>query len=176
MRNVLLAISKFGLSVGNSVTIQLVDRLGNIYVSPRGFSINQSFTLADSTLSVALEESENILQETHYKLILPSGAEFTFRVPFSEENTPHDMAALMQIGCVDDVLDRYTGVLCDEMLEKLDLYFLGKNPRFSATQRDVVKLYEYYADEVIDTQATIDVTEMIDIYLSQIKIGEDDVR
>jgi len=172
MRRVSLAITKLGLSVDDVVKLQLVDTIGNLMVSSTGYSLDESITLTTDTFEYNLLESEDINQISYYKLTLPNLLEFNFTLPYSFENATHDLLSLLSIGCFAGIVSRDGNDtrLDDEFLEKLNLYFTGENPHFNNTERDLVKLYEYYADEVKDTANTIDVMQMMDEYLATLGV------
>lgn len=170
MRKVALAIAKLGINVGNKITIKLVDSVGKNTTSTFGYTCNQEITVANAIEEIELLENEFIPHLTNYKIILQSGLEFTFTVPYSTENpTPHDLISLLSIGCVYGIIDTNERRLDDKFVEKINLYFTGENPHFTDAQKDVMNLYEYYANEVIDTTYTIDVIQMMDEYLSTLK-------
>jgi len=163
MRKVVLNISKLGLVIGNIVNIKLIDSVGNIYVSPSGYAKDLNITLSADLLEIDLLENELIPYLTNYKITLPNALHFNFKVPLSHKALveSHDLLSLLSLGCVYGIIDQGSNSLDAGFIEKLNLYFTGENPHFSATQKDVVRLYEYYADEVIATNYTIDVIELI---------------
>lgn len=171
MREVTLDIAKLGLIVGDVLKIQLIDSVGNVCIANSGYMLDTPITLSSTTLSVELLESSYINMLSFYKITLPSGLKFKFNVPFSFEGTPHDMLSLLQLGCYEGIIDKANSTLSENFVAKLDLYFSGENPYFTKTELDVVRLYEYYANEVIDTTSTIDIMQMMDEYLATI-IGE----
>lgn len=169
MRKVAFPIAKLNVIIGDKITIKLVDSVGKDAVSTFGYSCNKEITVANAIEEIELLENEFIPFLTNYKLILASELEFTFRVPSSTETTSHDLISLLNIGCVYGIIDIYERRLDDKFVEKLNLYFTGENPHFTPPQKDVVALYEYYANEVINTTYTIDVIQMMDEYLSTLK-------
>lgn len=166
MRKVALTISKLGLIIGDIVNIKLIDSVGRIYVSPAGYQKDENITITSAVLEIDLLENDLIRNITSYKITLPSKVNFTFRVPSSVSLESHDLISLFSIGCVYGVIDTFTHTLDADFVEKLNDYFTGENPHFTAAQKDIVALYEYYANEIIDTTTTIDVIEMMDTYLS----------
>lgn len=167
MRKVVLTISKLGLAIGDIVNIKLVDSVGRVYVSPFGYQKDENITIASSVLEIDLLENDLIPNITSYKITLPNALNFTFRVTSSTGTLEsHDLISLFNIGCVHGVIDTFSHTLDADFVEKLNHYFTGENPHFTAAQKDIVALYEYYANEIIDTTITIDVIEMMDTYLS----------
>jgi hypothetical protein len=167
MRKVVLNIAKLGLVAGNVIKIQLVNSVGAVTISPMGYSFDSSFTLSSALFEVDLLENEAIPTLSSYKITLPNTLSFTFNVPFSYNYTePHDLVSLLNIGCVHGLIDQDTKTLDEDFVSKINLYFTGENPHFSEVQKNIMKLYEYYANEVIDTTYTIDVIELMDAYLS----------
>jgi len=164
MRKVVLNIAKLGLVIGDVISIQLINSIGNITMSPMGY-FNKSFTLSEQIFEVDLLENEAIPTLSSYKITLPNTLSFTFYVP-PPYSTPHDLVSLLTIGCINGIINKETKTLDEDFVKKINLYFTGENPHFSAVQKDVMKLYEYYANEVIDTTYTIDVLQMMDTYLS----------
>lgn len=170
MRKVALKLESLGIAIGDTITVKLVDSVGKDTMSTFGYSCNKVIITANPNEEIELLENEFIPHITNYKLILKSGLEFTFNVPCSAENLhPHDLISLLNIGCVYGIIDSNDRKLDDGFIEKLNLYFTGENPHFTEAQSDVVRLYEYYADNVIHTPYTIDVIWMMDSYLSSLK-------
>jgi|LGOV01.1.fsa_nt_gb hypothetical protein len=166
MRKVSLDISKLGLIVNDVIKLQLINTVGGLLISTSGYFLDKDITLASATFEYDLLQSEDINQISTYKLTLPNALEFTFNLPSDDENQTHDLLSLLRIGC-------YTGIVKDgeldsKFIEKLNLYFTGENPHFSTTEKDLVNLYEYYADEIIDTTSTIDIVRKMDKYLATI--------
>lgn len=168
MREVTLEIAKLGLNVGDVVKLKLIDSVGNACMSSSGYSLDITTTLLSANFSIELLENKYINKITSYQIILPSGIKFNFTVPYSLQNAPHDMLSLLQLGCYEGIIDRANKSLDENFIQKLELHFMGKNPRFTKTELDVVRLYEYYANEVIDTTSTIDIMQMMDAYLATI--------
>jgi len=169
MRNVTLVIEKLGLNVGDTIDITLVNSVGNLLLSNSGYMLDEKITLSSETFEIDILENEHIDSISSYQITLANNLSFTFNVPISKNNIPHDLLSLLRIGCVSEVIDKYTKELDSDFVKKINLYFTGENPYFSDTQKDVIKLYEYYADEIIDTDSTIDVIQMIDNSLAKIK-------
>lgn len=172
MREVTLTISKLGLNVGDVIRLRLIDSVGSACMSSSGYSLDSTVTLSAATFTTELLENSHINKTTTYQIMLPSGVKFNFLVPYSLQNRPHDMLSLLQLGCYEGIIDKENNKLDENFVQKLDLYFMGKNPYFTQTELDVVRLYEYYANEVIETTSTIDIMQMMDEYLATI-IGEE---
>lgn len=171
MREVTLDIAKLGLIVGDVLKIQLIDSVGNACMASTGYKLDTTLTLSTTTLTTELLENSYINMLSFYRITLPSGLKFKFSVPFSLEGTPHDMLSLLQLGCYEGIIDKANGTLTENFVEKLNLYFSGENPHFTKTELDIVRLYEYYANEIYGTPSTIDIMQMMDEYLATI-IGE----
>ncbi|MDT8337590.1 MAG: hypothetical protein RQ763_00180 [Sulfurimonas sp.] len=171
MREVTLDIAKLGLIVTDTLQIQLVNSVGNVCMSSSGYKLDTAIVLSSTTLSIELLENSYINMLTFYRITLPSGIKFKFSVPFGLEGIPHDMLSLLQLGCYEEIIDKDNNTLSSAFVTKLDLYFAGENPHFTKTELDIVRLYEYYANEIIDTTSTIDIMQMMDEYLATI-IGE----
>lgn len=169
MRKIQLSVSKLGMSIGDTFTVRLVDTVGKPLISTIGYSFDSVLTANTEIMEIELLENDLIPGISNYKIILQSGLNFTFKVPLSDNTTPHELMSLLSIGCVYGVIDIDGNRLDDRFLEKLDLFFSGENPNFSAAQHDVVRMYQRYADEVYGTTATIDVMQMMDEYLSTLK-------
>ena len=170
MRTVSFPIAKLGLSIGDTITIKLVDSVGNIYVDASGYTLSEAFTLDSATFEYTLMETDTMLLDAKYKLVLPSGIEFSFKIFKSSETLAHDLISLLHIACYKDVISVIDGEtqLDTKFLRELDLYFLGKSYFFTPTQQSLVNLYEYYADNVYGTSSTVDVVAMMDKHLTQI--------
>jgi len=169
MRDVTLDISSIGLSVGDIISLQLVDSMGNSYNG----SVEESITLQSATFTKSLLENEAIEALTYYKLTLPNGIYYNFQLHLDSESTaPHDLYPLLKFGCIASVFSTETNKLDNDFVKKLDIYFSGREAHFSVRQQDVVTLYEYYADNIINTTSTIDIIRKIDEYLSTLKKGD----
>lgn len=171
MRTVTLDISKFGLIVGDTIKLQLINSVGGICASKSGYTLDATIVLDSTTFEIELLESEYIDMISFYQITLPNTLKFNFTVPSSFENTPHDLLSLLQLACYKGIINIEENKLEESFVEKLDLFFTGENPHFTNTQKDVVNLYIYYADKVIDTTSTIDIMQMMDEYLATL-IGE----
>jgi len=171
MRTVTLDISKLGLVVGDAIKVQLVNSIGKLLLSSSGYMLDSTTITTANIFEISLLENEYIDSISNYKIILPSTISFTFKVPVSQENNPHDLLSLMRIGNTKDIINEDTKSLDSEFVKKLDLYFSGENPHFNKTQKNVVELYSYYADNVLKTTSTIDVMQLMDEYLFAL-VGE----
>jgi len=170
LRDVTLDISLLGLNVGDEITLTLVDSMGNQYTG-NGYTLNENITLDSQLFTKTLLENEAFKARTHYKLTLVSGIYYNFELHLSNSSTnPHDLYSLLTFGCVDSIINKDTKKLDDEFVKKLDIYFSGEYPHFNTQQQDLVTLYEYYANSVINTDYTIDVIRLMDAYLSTIGI------
>lgn len=169
MREVTLTIAKLGLIVGNTIEIKLVNSIGNPLISASGYFLNKKIVLSSEIFEISLLENEHIDTISNYKLTLPNNTSFTFKVPMSNETVPHEMLSLMRIGCVKEIFDEDLNCISLAFQEKLEQFFLGNKNVLTKEQQDIEKLYEYYADSVIDTESTIDVMKMMDNCLSTIR-------
>ena len=169
MRRVTLVIKKLGLVVGDTIDIKLINSVGGLLLSNSGYMLDKEVTLSSELFYFYFLENEHIDSLSSYQITLPSSLIFTFKVPVSNTNIPHDILSLLRLGCTKGIIDTTSKTLDIDFVKKLDIYFTGGNPYFTSTQRDVVALYDYYADEVIDTNSTIDVMQMMDEYLATIK-------
>lgn len=173
MREVTLTIAKLGLIVGNVIKIQLINSIGNPCMLSSGYSLNTDITLSSEILTLELLENEHNNNDIAiYQIILPTAIKFNFSVPYSFENTPHDLLSLLQLGCYENIINKYDNKLDDKFVQKLENYFIGENPHFTKTELNIVRLYEYYANEVIDTTSTIDILKMMDAYIATITGAE----
>lgn len=170
MREVTLTISKLGLHVGDVIKLKLIDSVGNACMSSSGYSLDSTVTLSTAIFTTELLENSYINKKSTYQIMLPSGVKFNFSVPYSLQNRPHDMLSLLQLGCYEGIINRANNSLDENFIQKLDLYFSGENPHFTQTELDVVRLYEYYADEIVETVSTIDIMQMMDEYLATIGV------
>ncbi len=164
MRTVYAKLDSLGLSAGDEVTIHLCNSVG--------ISVNALFSLPsivvcdDSLFRVSLLENKKIQFESYYKLTLPSELHFTFRVPVSFENRPHELTSLMKMGCHSQTVTQEG--LHPDFIEKLDFYFIGKESHFTNAQQDLVDMYIFYANSVVDDDiGTIDIVQKMDEYLAQ---------
>jgi len=174
LRDVTIDISLIGLNVGDEITLMLVDSMGNQYVrASDGYTVNENIILNSSLFKKTLLENEALEALTHYKITLTSGIYYNFELHLSDSSTAsHDIYPLISFGCIDSIINKYTQKLDNDFVKKLDVYFSGGEAHFNVQQQDVVTLYEYYADNVIGTDYTIDVIRLMDEYLSTIKKGD----
>jgi hypothetical protein len=169
MRKVTLDISLLHLNVGDTVHISLVNSVGNKCVASNGFAIDTDFILDSPLFEIELLENENVGKISSYELSLASSLKLVFTVPARIDNTPHELLSLSRLGCAKGIIDKYTKKLSDDFVTKLDRYFIGEKPNFTPTQKAVVELYVYYADNVIETLSTIDIMQLMDEYLATIQ-------
>ena len=169
MRKVVLDIDKLGLSVGDTISISLVDKMGNIATQEHYY--NKNFIIQTQLFECELFENGLLHNETFYRLTLPTNEQFNFRVHASEDSTPLDMFALFSLSCYDSIIRRENEklvVVDAAFVTELEKYFIGESYHFTPLQRNLVNLYEnYYAQEIRPTTRTIDAVELLDRYLSQ---------
>jgi hypothetical protein len=171
MRTVASNIEDMGLEIGQSVTLQLVDSVGNVCNTPVGGMKDVTVEISGESITFDLVESDFIPMATHYRMTVPDGTKFLFRVPRSLDNeeTAHDLEALMRSGCVESVVDITEGTVSDSMLERFDDWLDGAPPDFSAAEMDMIGLYVYYADIVQLTTRTIDTMQKFDAFLASVE-------
>ena len=174
MRDVTLDISLIGLNVSDTITLMLVDSMGQQYTrASDGYTVNESITLDSPLFTKTLLENEALEALTHYKITIASGIYYNFELHLSDSSSAaHDLYPLLSFGCVNSIINKYTQKLDNDFVKKLGVYFSGGEAHFNVQQQDVVTLYEYYADNVIDTNYTIDVIRLMDEYLSTIQKGD----
>jgi len=170
LRDVTLDISLIGLNVGDAITLTLVDSMGQEYTRS-AHAINETITLNSTLFTKSLLENKAIKACTHYKLTLESGIYYNFELHLSDSSTAaHDLYPLLYFGCVASIINKNTQKLDDDFVKKIDVYFAGGEAHFNERQQDVVTLYEYYADNVIDKNYTIDIIRLIDKYIATIGV------
>ncbi len=170
MRTVATDISKLGLNVGDTLKIQLLNSVGKPFMTRDGYMLDEEIILSEQILSKELRENDTISSKSFYKITLPNKFTFSFTVKSSDILIPLDLIGIMRVGCFDGIVDasNNTKKLSDDFIRKLNLYFTGENPFFTNTEKSLVDLYEYYADEIIGTDSTIDIVQMMDEYLATI--------
>lgn len=164
MRAVTLTIAKLGLSIGNTINIKLVNVVGKELST-------QDFVLSTATFSTSFSENDTMAFQTYYKLTIPNGLSFNFSIPTLSSNEAHDLYSLLKISYYKGIIKIYDDdsiELDTRFITKLNLYFTGKNPHFTLVEQNIIYLYKYYADEVLDTISTIDIMMKIDEYLAKI--------
>ena len=169
MRKVVLDIDKLGLSVGDTIGISLVDKMGNIATQEHYY--NKNFIIQEPLFKCELFENDLLHNETFYQLTLPSKAQFNFRVHASEETAPLDMFALFSLECYESIIRRENEklvVVDAKFVSELEKYFRGESFHFTPLEQNLVNLYEnYYAQEIRPSTRTIDAVALLDRYLSQ---------
>ncbi len=174
MRNVVFYASKLNLVIGSTINITLIDSIGRACTTPSGYALNSDIVVASERMEIPLMPNELTTFSTQYKITLGNGTRFYFTVPSAPfgETLPHDMLALLRIGCTREIIDHASGELDEKFLQKLGAFFMGMDAHFTPTQEDVVALYVYYADNVLTETATIDIMKKMDLFLATIEEGE----
>jgi len=169
MRKVRLDVSKFGLVVGAKIKLELINSIGKLQATTSGYSLDKSIIIENITIiEVKLLESDLVDFLHFYKITLNSELSFTFRVPTNDDSSTHDLISLFKLSCYKGIINQDNKSLSPLFTKKLDFYFSGENPHFTKVEKDIVQLYEYYANDVINGTATIDIMKMMDQYLSKI--------
>jgi len=168
MRSVSLNISKIGLSVGDTFKLKLVNSVGKLCTTASGYSLDEEITLTDAIFTKELLENSTIPIKTFYKITFIDTTSFLFTVPENPTSISHDMFSLLKIGCFKEILREADNIVDDSFIKKLDMYFMGNNPHFRELELSVLEMYEYYANEVEQTESTIDSMMFLDEYLSTI--------
>ncbi len=175
MRIVTTSISKLGLKIDDVIKVQLLNSIGKPHMTLDGYSLNEDITIDSDTLELSLKENDSIDAISFYKITTPSEFTFTFEVPISiiTDNPKHDLISLLNIGCFDGIIDikNKTKILNINFLEKLEHFFTGENPHFTKNEESLIKLYEYYANEIIGTESTIDIVQMMDEHLATLGVA-----
>lgn len=175
MRKVTVDIAKLGLSLEDEIKVELVNIVGETFATSDGYSYSETITLDSQILTLDLRENDTFHDTTSYKITTPKKFSFSFVLSSSlyPENKPCDLIGLLRIGCFEGIIDIKgdKAVLNNSFLVKLDLYFTGENPHFTNTEKALVDLYEYYADNLHGTDTTIDVVQMMDQYLATIGVN-----
>jgi hypothetical protein len=122
MRTVTLDITKFGLIVGDTINIQLINSVGNICTSNSGYSLDATIVLDNTIFTIELLESEFINILSSYQLTLPNTLKFNFTVPYSFKNTPHDLLSLLKFACYKGIINVENKKIEESYVEKLEIY------------------------------------------------------
>lgn len=174
MRTVSANISKLGLNINDTIKVQLLNSIGKPCLSNDGYFYHKDIVITSDTLKLTLKENDTISSKSFYKITTNNGVEFSFELLSSafDTNPTHDLISLLKIGCFENIvyLKNNEKLLNSTFLKKLELYFTGENPHFTNTEKALVDLYEYYADEVIETDSTIDIIQMMDEYLGTLGV------
>jgi hypothetical protein len=174
VRTVSANISKLGLNIGDTIKVQLLNSIGKPALSSDGYFYDKDISIDSDILSLTLKENDTIHTKTFYKITTQAGFEFSFEILTSllEDNPTHDLISLLYIGCFENIvyIKNNEKLLSDSFLQKLESYFTGENPHFTNAEKSLIDLYEYYADEVIGTDTTIDIIQMMDEYLATLGV------
>lgn len=172
VRTVIAPISKLGLNLNDTITVALISSVGKPLLTNDGYFYSENIEILSDTLTLNLRENDTIENISEYRLTTPKEFSFSFRVPSSPvlDDTPHDLISLLNIGCYKEIIEIYENkaTLHPKFLSKLDIFFTGENPYFTDQEKSLVDLYEYYADNVISMDSTIDVVRMMDEHLATI--------
>jgi len=166
MRKISLSISELGLSIGDEITIQLIDSVGCVLKS--AFIENKTYAITNDVFETELLENDKIKVLSSYEITLPSSLSFYFKIPTNNENTPHELTSLLSLACYENIIDKKHNKLYDDFVVKLDKYFSHEYVRLNTTELSVIKLYEYYANNILHGANTIDIMKLMDEYLSTI--------
>ena len=170
MRKIYLEVARLNLVNGDTVKIELLNSVGNPLTTNSAYSFSQDITIDSDVLELELLENTLIDSYSFYKLSISADIYFNFKLPHNDNNIPHELTSLLTIGCVKGVINMSQDVkkLDDDFVKKLEFYFTGENSHFTPTQREIVEIYEYYANNIIENNGlTIDVAEAIDMALSK---------
>ena len=171
MRTIRLDITKFGLSVGDIVNLQLIDSMGNQAMSNSGYTINENISLDTQVFEKELLESDKIYTLSSYKLTLPNKYTFKFRLPSDNDNMAHDLIALLMYSCFSQIID-YSNpnnpIINTNFVQRLDSLWSGNTEQFSANEETFINVFYHYANEVQVTDATVDIARALDVLLARV--------
>jgi len=173
LRKISLKVLNLGINVGDTINIQLVNLVGKPLITLDGYLLNENITIDSLIWEKELRENDTIQSDSSYKLTLPNGFVFNFTIKTTPTQKTIDLIGQLKISCYSDIIDMKNNekVLSDNFIKKLDIYFTGENPYFTKTEQSLFDLYVYYADNIHESETTIDVVEILDEYLSN-KKGE----
>lgn len=170
LRKVEANIDSLGLSIGDVVTITLLNVIGkpvSFIEDGKLISCNKQITIDNKILSLELWENDNSNSTTYYQLTV-NDINYNFTVP--KGTGTHDLMSLFQTICTDEVYYIFNGQISFEtqFIEKIKKYFDGEEPYFTKNQKEVFEQFIYFADNVYGTDRTIDKIEMLNIYLGSL--------
>jgi hypothetical protein len=170
LRTVQTDISNLALNLGDTVTLKLLDILGRDFTFMQDGKLikyDETITIDKEVLSFELWENENSNSKTYYQLTI-NKINYKFTVP--KGNGVHELMSLFSIACNDDVSYTVHGktIFEDDFIEKIKRYFNQYEPYFTANQKRAFDQFVFFANNVHDTDTTIDNAEALNKYLGSL--------
>lgn len=172
MRKIFANASAFGLADGETVTITLLNKVGQELTTTyqnKLISFKENITISNEKLEVELYENDKLPITSFYEL-LAKGVKFRFQLNSSEDNLIHELTSLLQLGSNDGIAYLHNDELVfeDDFIKKFELKLTNQEPYFSENQERVFNFFVFYADYFHGSERTIDLEKYLDQYLGGI--------
>lgn len=172
MRKIFTDANAFGLSNGDIITITLLNKVGQELTTTyknQLISYKKSIEIINNKLEVELYENDILPNDSYYEIVIKD-IKFKFKICSNNQNTPHELTSLLQLGSNDEVAYISNGNLVfeNDFIEKIELKFTNKEPYFTENQERVFNFLIFYADYVHDKETTIDIEKLLDQQLGNI--------
>lgn len=166
MRNIFINANTFGLSNGNNITITLLNKIGQeLTTTYKGqlINFNKTLEIVDDKLEVELYENNLLPNDSYYEIVIKN-IKFKFIINSDIENKSHELTSLLQLGSNDEVAYIHNDKLIFEIdfIKKIDIKLSGLEPYFTENQERVFNFFCFYADYIINSNLTIDISKKID--------------
>lgn len=174
MRKIFADANAFGLNNGESVTITLLNKIGQDLTTTyqnKLITFKGVIEIIDNKLEVELFENDKLQVMSYYELNA-KGIKFRFQLNSSKDNLTHELISLIQLGSNDGIAYIHNDELVfeDDFIKKIDLRLANQEPYFTENQERVFNFFVFYADYVHGTERTIDLEKSLDIKLSEIGV------
>lgn len=175
MRKIFADASAFGLTDGETVTITLLNKVGQELTTTyqnKLISFKENITISNEKLEVELYENDKLPITSFYELLV-KGVKFRFQLNSSEDNLIHELTSLLQLGSNDGIAYLHNDELVfeDDFIKKFELKLTNQEPYFSENQERVFNFFVFYADYVHKIKGTIDLSKSLDKHLSKIGVN-----
>ena len=178
MRKIFANASAFGLADGETVTITLLNKVGQELTTTyqnKLISFKENITISNNKLEVELYENDKLPIISFYELLV-KGVKFRFQLNSSEDNLIHELISLIQLGSNDGIAYIHNDELVfeNDFIKKIELRLTNQESYFTENQERVFNFFVFYADYVHGTERTIDLEKSLDIQLSKtgVQIGK----
>ena len=150
MRKIFADSLAFGLNNGDTVNITLFNKIGQELTTTyqnKLINFNKEITIENNKLEVELYENDKILVSSYYELLI-NKIKFRFQLNSNENNLPHELTSLIQLGSNDGIsyFDNEKLIFEDEFIKKIELKLTNQEPYFSENQERVYDFFIFYAN------------------------------
>lgn len=172
MRKIFTDANAFGLSNGDIITITLLNKVGQELTTTyknQLISYKKSIEIINNKLEVELYENDILPNDSYYEIVIKD-IKFKFKICSNNQNTPHELTSLLQLGNNDEIayISNDELIFENDFIKKIELKLVGEEPYFTENQERAFIFLIFYADNVYGKNLTIDIIKKIDIHLGSI--------